>query len=109
MTIDEVLQEMRDSVFLSTLANEKTQKWADAIEAAMREKDEELDFLRSVKESRGRELAERDAEIDSLRTLLLEAKEIIRVLATESYPEPSHAVPFELVRRIDDLLVEPKP
>jgi len=63
VNIKEALQEMRSG-------NAQHLEWADAIEAAMRDKDEELDFLRSVKESRGKELDEKDAEIEHLNKML---------------------------------------
>ena len=63
--IQEVLREMRELIF--DCDPDDIERWTDAIEAAMRDKDEELEFLRSVKESRGKELAERDAEIERLK------------------------------------------
>jgi predicted RNase H-like nuclease (RuvC/YqgF family) len=64
MTPAEVIAEMR--IISAEPLSESVVRWADSLEAAMRDKDEELDFLRSVKESRGKELGEKDAEIERL-------------------------------------------
>ena len=51
------------------------------VEASMRDKDEELDFLRSVKESRGKELDEKDAEIERLNDFVSGMKGIANTQA----------------------------
>ena len=42
-------------------------EWLITLNTTIRDKDEELEFLRSVKENRGKELDEKDAEIERLK------------------------------------------
>lgn len=71
MDIKDVLREMQEAVHIGRGVDPMSVDiWMLTIEAAMRDKDEELEFLRSVKERRGKELDEKEAEIGRLKDKL---------------------------------------
>ena len=95
MTIQDVLREMREMREINSNFR-VTAEWVSAIEAAMRDKEEELDFLRSVKESRGKELEAKDAEIEQLNRLITLANAYISDLEEHEGAEGFSTSTWEL-------------
>ena len=78
MTGEQILQELRQPGY----ASDMTRRLADELEFVLRNKDEELEYLHSVRERRGKQIEDLEEEVEQLKEKLKGATETISLLMT---------------------------